>query len=148
MKYGVERSLDKDAFLERSDLLRRPLLNLDLPGYKGPYKDPDPNKPGLKAISTRRIDSTIVFHLKTPFSGFDYFAMLHGPDRAGVPQAKDTGTNYKEHPVSKWPVHVLRLPGRQEHDAGAQPELGPQPPTPTARRCPTSYDVSQLERQR
>jgi peptide/nickel transport system substrate-binding protein len=42
-----------------------------------------------------------VFHLKAPFGGFDYFAML--PATMPVPKAKDTGTKYKEHVVSSGP---------------------------------------------
>ncbi len=55
---------------------------------------------GLKAIDTPD-DQTIVFHLKSPFSGFDYFAQL--PSTIPVPAAKDTGSKYKEHVVSTGP---------------------------------------------
>ena len=55
---------------------------------------------GLTAIETPD-DRTIVFKLAKPFSGFDYFAQL--PSTIPVPQAKDTGTKYKEHVVSTGP---------------------------------------------
>jgi peptide/nickel transport system substrate-binding protein len=97
VKYAVERSLDKDTFPDGPTYFND---NLDLQGYTSPYKDTDPNKLGLKAIDTPD-DSTIVFHLKAGFSGFDYFAQL--PATIPVPQAKDTGTKYKEHVVSSGP---------------------------------------------
>ena len=53
-----------------------------------------------KAIETPD-DLTIVFHLKQPFGGFDYFAML--PATVPVPEAKDTGVKYKEHVISSGP---------------------------------------------
>jgi ABC-type transport system substrate-binding protein len=39
-----------------------------------------------------------VSHLKTAYSGFDYFAML--PATIPVPKAKDPGVTYKEHVIS------------------------------------------------
>ncbi|OLE25864.1 MAG: ABC transporter substrate-binding protein [Actinobacteria bacterium 13_1_20CM_3_71_11] len=97
VKYAVERSLDKDTFVNGPTYFND---FLDLQGYKSPYKDSDPNKLGLKAIETPD-DRTIVFHLAKPFGGFDYLAML--PATIPVPAAKDTGTKYKEHPVSTGP---------------------------------------------
>jgi peptide/nickel transport system substrate-binding protein len=97
VKYAVERSLDKTVFPDGPTYFND---NLDLQGYTTPYKDTDPNKLGLKAIDTPD-DSTIVFHLKAGFSGFDYFAQL--PSTIPVPQAKDTGTKYKEHVISSGP---------------------------------------------
>jgi peptide/nickel transport system substrate-binding protein len=97
VKYGVERSLDKDTFVNGPTYFND---FLDLKGYTSPYKDTDPNKLGLKAIDTPD-DQTIVFHLNKPFGGFDYFAML--PATIPVPQSKDTGIKYKEHVVSTGP---------------------------------------------
>jgi peptide/nickel transport system substrate-binding protein len=97
VKYAVERSLDKDTFPNGPTYFND---FLDLQGYTSPYQDPSPDKLGLKAIETPD-DQTIIFHLKTPFSGFDYFAML--PATIPVPVAKDTGTKYKEHVVSTGP---------------------------------------------
>ncbi|MGH3788253.1 MAG: ABC transporter substrate-binding protein [Pseudonocardiaceae bacterium] len=97
VKYAVERSLDKTTFPNGptyfNDLL-------DLQGYTSPYSDPDPNKLGLKAIETPD-DRTLIFRLRKPFSGFDYLAQT--PATIPVPQAKDTGTKYKEHVVSTGP---------------------------------------------
>ncbi len=97
VKYGVERSLDKDTFPNGPTYFND---FLDLQGYTSPYKDPSPDKLGLKAIETPD-DQTIVFKLKVPFAGFDYLAML--PATIPVPQAKDTGTKYKEHVISTGP---------------------------------------------
>jgi peptide/nickel transport system substrate-binding protein len=97
VKYGVERSLDKETFPNGPTYFGD---FLDLQGYTSPYKDPSPDKLGLKAIETPD-DTTIIFHLKVPFGGFDYFTML--PATIPVPQAKDTGTKYKEHVVSSGP---------------------------------------------
>jgi peptide/nickel transport system substrate-binding protein len=97
VKYAVERSLDKDTFPNGPTYFND---FLDLQGYTSPYKDADPNKLGLKAIETPD-DQTIIFKLKQSFSGFDYFAQL--PSTMPVPQAKDTGTKYKERVISTGP---------------------------------------------
>src|SRR6266536_836912 len=98
VKYGVERSLDKDTFPNGPTYFND---FLDLKGYTSPYKDSSPDKLGLKAITTPD-DQTIVFHLNKPFGGFDYFAML--PPTIPVPRPpKDTGAKYKEHVVSTGP---------------------------------------------
>jgi peptide/nickel transport system substrate-binding protein len=97
IKYAVERSLDKETFPNGPTYFNDVL---DLQGYTSPYKDPSPDKLGLKAIETPD-DTTIIFRLKAPFSGFDYLAQL--PSTIPVPRAKDTGTKYKEHVVSTGP---------------------------------------------
>jgi peptide/nickel transport system substrate-binding protein len=97
VKYDVERTLDKNTFPDGPTYFND---FLDTKGYTSPYKDKSPDKLGLKAIDTPD-DNTIVFHLKKPFSGFDYFAML--PATIPVPPAKDTGANYKLHVVSTGP---------------------------------------------
>jgi peptide/nickel transport system substrate-binding protein len=97
VKYAVERSLDKTTFPNGPTYFND---FLDLNGYTSPYADPDPNKLGLTAIETPD-DRTIIFKLKTPFSGFDYLAQL--PATMPVPVAKDTGAAYKEHVVSTGP---------------------------------------------
>ncbi|MGE5829597.1 MAG: ABC transporter substrate-binding protein [Micromonosporaceae bacterium] len=97
VKYGVERSMDKETFPNGPTYFGD---FLDTQGYTSPYKDPSPDKLGLKAIETPD-DRTIVFRLKVAFGGFDYFAML--PATIPVPIAKDTGTKYKEHVVSSGP---------------------------------------------
>jgi peptide/nickel transport system substrate-binding protein len=97
VKYAVERSLDKETFPNGPTYFND---FLDVKDYTSPYKDTDPNKLGLTAIETPD-NQTIIFHLRQPFSGFDYFAML--PATIPVPIAKDTGSKYKEHVVSTGP---------------------------------------------
>ncbi|GAA2379093.1 ABC transporter substrate-binding protein [Dactylosporangium salmoneum] len=68
--------------------------------YPGVYKDTDPNKMGLKSVQTPD-DSTIVFTLKEPNSDFMY--LLSMPAAGPIPQAKDTGEKYAQHPISSGP---------------------------------------------
>lgn len=97
VKYAVERALDRTTFPDGPTYMND---FLDLQGYTSPYKDKAPDKLGLKAVDTPDA-TTIVFHLKKPFSGFDYFAMQ--PGTMPVPAAKDTGAKYKEHVISSGP---------------------------------------------
>ncbi|OLR89673.1 ABC transporter substrate-binding protein [Actinokineospora bangkokensis] len=94
--YAVLRSTDKETF-PNGPAYFEGFLNLP-EGYKGPYKSPGVDT--SSAISTPD-DYTIVFKLKAPFGGFDYFAQL--PQTVPVPQAKDTGAKYKEHVISTGP---------------------------------------------
>ncbi|WP_306210709.1 ABC transporter substrate-binding protein [Actinoplanes sp. RD1] len=96
VKYAVLRSTDKETF-PNGPAYFEAFLNLP-EGYKGPYKSKGVNTD--QAISTPD-DYTIVFHLKQAFGGFDYFAMLS--QTVPVPEAKDTGANYKQHVVSTGP---------------------------------------------
>ncbi|MFC4536346.1 ABC transporter substrate-binding protein [Sphaerisporangium dianthi] len=96
VKYAVERSFDKEVFPDGytyfNDTLAWPK------DYKGAYKSKDADTDS--AIETPD-DQTIVFHLKQPYSGFDYFAQL--PATIPVPKAKDTGAKYQEHVISSGP---------------------------------------------
>jgi peptide/nickel transport system substrate-binding protein len=96
VKYAVARSLDKEVLPSGPTYFNDWLDNGD---YTGPYKMKD-KLDSWKGVDTPD-DQTIVFHLKKPYGGFDYFAML--PSTAPVPVAKDTGSKYKEHPVSTGP---------------------------------------------
>jgi peptide/nickel transport system substrate-binding protein len=96
VKYGVARQLDKNTFPNGPTYFNDFLANV--PAGYSVYKDK--NLADLKSITTPNA-KTIVFHLKTPFAGFDYLAQL--PATAPVPVAKDTGSKYKEHVVSSGP---------------------------------------------
>ncbi|HTI23984.1 MAG TPA: ABC transporter substrate-binding protein [Kutzneria sp.] len=135
VKYAVERSLDKTVFPNGPTYFND---YLDLGDYKTPYSDPTPDKLGLKAIETPD-DSTIVFHLKTAFSGFDYFAML--PSTIPVEQAKDTGSKYKEHVVSTGPYMFKENNLGKNFTLVRNPQWD-QKTDPLRKALPDEYDVS------
>lgn len=94
VEYAVSRSLEKGTLVNGPTYFND---FLDLKGYQGPYTNKGQDNPAIETPD----DQTIVFHLVKPFGGFDYFAML--PSTAPVPQAKDTGVKYKEHPIASGP---------------------------------------------
>ncbi len=94
--YGVLRSTDTTTFKTAPTYFKE-MLNLPK-GYDGVYRSKGMDT--SSAIETPD-DSTIVFHLKEPFAGFDYLAQL--PQTAPVPKAKDTGSRYKSHVISSGP---------------------------------------------
>ena len=77
------------------------------PTYKGPYKDKsgEPKVDGQPSMETPD-DKTITFHLSGPYASFDYL-MAMGPS-APIPQAKDDGENYTQHPVSSGPFKITQ----------------------------------------
>jgi peptide/nickel transport system substrate-binding protein len=98
VKYGIERVFAADV------LSGGPVY---LPGvldqgqkYPGPYKDKDPEKLGLKSVTTPD-DSTIVFKLQKPYSDFLY--LLAMPGSGPVPRKRDTGAKYGSAPASSGP---------------------------------------------
>jgi peptide/nickel transport system substrate-binding protein len=98
IKYGIERVWAADV------VSGGPVY---LPGvldqgqkYPGPYKDKDPDKLGLKSVTTPD-DSTIVFKLQKPYSDFTY--LLAMPGSGPVPQKRDTGAQYGSAPASSGP---------------------------------------------
>ncbi|MBB6348361.1 ABC transporter substrate-binding protein [Nonomuraea muscovyensis] len=94
--YGVARSYDRETFPNGPTYLNE-LLNWPK-DYKGPYKSKGADF--SSAIETPD-DKTVVFHLKQPFSGFDYLTQMSVT--MPVPEAKDTGTKYQEHVLSSGP---------------------------------------------
>jgi peptide/nickel transport system substrate-binding protein len=94
VEYAVSRSLEKSVLVNGPTYFND---FLDLKGYKGPYSSKGKDNPAIDTPD----DRTVVFKLKAPFGGFDYFTML--PSTAPVPEAKDTGVKYKEHVVSSGP---------------------------------------------
>lgn len=125
VKYAVARQLDKDTFPNGPTYFNDFLA--DVPEGYSVYKDK--NLDNLKSIETPD-DKTIVFKLKTAFSGFDYLAQL--PATAPVPQAKDTGTKYKETYVASGPYKFSSYqPGKriefvrnENYDPATDPDSG------------------------
>lgn len=98
IKYGIERVFDQGTLNGGPTYL---IDQLDQgQHYPGPYKDVDPNKLGLRSVDTPD-DATIVFHLKQPFADFPYLLAMGGA--SPVPQAKDTGVRYTDHPIASGP---------------------------------------------
>ncbi|GAB2838701.1 ABC transporter substrate-binding protein [Actinocorallia aurea] len=100
VKYAVERSNFTDELQGGPKYFKQYLVDNATP-YKGPYKDKSAE--GLKSIETPD-KYTIKFNLNTPFAEFDYLAFM--PQTAPVPQAKDTGLNYKKNIVSSGPYKI------------------------------------------
>ena len=95
VKYAIARS---NYSAELTDGPKYFQQYLDAAGYEGPYKDKDLDS--FKGVTTPD-DTTVVFHLTQPFSEFDY--LVANPQSAPVPQSKDRGLKYEEHPVSSGP---------------------------------------------
>ena len=98
IKYAVERSANYTTELANGPTYFKNYLTD--PNYPGAYNDPTPDKMGLSGITTPD-DATIQFHLQQPFADFNY--LVTQLETAPVPQAKDTGTNYQNHPLSTGP---------------------------------------------
>ncbi|MHA5050883.1 ABC transporter substrate-binding protein [Streptomyces sp. SD15] len=98
IKYGIERSFAAELSGGAPYLRDWLIGGAD---YQGPYKD----KKGLDSIETPD-GLTIVFHLNKPEGEFPYLATQ--TQFAPVPEAKDTGTKYEEHPISSGPYKVVK----------------------------------------
>jgi len=97
VKYAVERVFAQDV-LSGGPTYLKDLLDGGQ-NYPGPYKDTDPDKLGLKTITTPD-DKTIEFKLQKPFSDFPYLLVM---SPGAVPKAKDTGARYSDHVISDGP---------------------------------------------
>ncbi|MGZ4428519.1 MAG: ABC transporter substrate-binding protein [Nocardioidaceae bacterium] len=133
VKYAVERSIDKETF-PNGPAYFDSMLNWPK-GYKGPYKSKGVNTDS--AISTPD-NYTIVFHLKQPFSGFDYLAQL--TQTMPVPQAKDTGATYKNHVVSTGPYMFDQMQPGKHFTLKRNPNWDPKT-DPNRKALPDGYDV-------
>ena len=134
VKYAVLRSIDKETFPNGPAYFEQ-FLNLPS-GYKGPYKSKGVNTDS--AITTPD-DTTIVFHLKTAFGGFDYLAQL--PQTVPVPEAKDTGANYKQHVVSSGPYMFDQNNLGKNFSLKRNPNWDPAT-DPIRKALPDRYEVS------
>ncbi len=125
VKYAVARQLDKNTFPNGPTYFNDWLANV--PANYSVYKDK--NLGDLTSIETPDA-KTIVFHLKQAFAGFDYLAQL--PATAPVPQAKDTGANYKTQYISSGPYKFQTYEAKKryvlvrndQYDPATDPESG------------------------
>ena len=133
VKHAVLRSTDKETF-PNGPAYYEQFLNLP-EGYKGPYKSKGVNTDS--AITTPD-DTTIVFHLKTAFGGFDQVAAL--PQSVPVPEAKDTGANYKQHVISSGPYMFDQNNLGKNFTLKRNPNWDPAT-DPNRKALPDGYDV-------
>jgi peptide/nickel transport system substrate-binding protein len=134
VKYGVERSTDKDVFPDGPTYYDS-LLNWPK-GWKGPYKTPNLNTDS--AISTPD-PQTIVFHFKNSFSDMDYLGLT--PQSFPVPKAKDTGKNYKNHVISSGPYMFTSYQDGKSFSLRRNKNWDPKT-DPNRKALPDGYDVS------
>ncbi len=133
VKHAVLRSIDKQTFPNGPAYYEQ---FLDLPeGYKGPYKSKGVNTDS--AITTPD-DNTIVFHLKSPFGGFDQVVAL--PQTVPVPEAKDTGANYKQHVIATGPYMFDQNNLGKNFTLKRNPNWDPAT-DPNRKALPDAYDV-------
>ncbi|TDU84037.1 peptide/nickel transport system substrate-binding protein [Kribbella voronezhensis] len=134
VKYGVSRSTDKTVFPDGPAYFDS-MLNWPA-GYKGPYKSKGMNTDS--AISTPD-DTTIVFHLKSAFAGFDYLAMT--PQSAPVPEAKDQGAKQKQHVISSGPYMFAAYADGKSFTLKRNPNWD-QASDPNRKALPDGYEMS------
>ncbi|MET0422515.1 MAG: ABC transporter substrate-binding protein, partial [Actinoplanes sp.] len=108
IKYGIERVWATDIISGGPYYLPNVLDQGQ--NYPGPYKDTDPNKLGLKSVTTPD-DTTIVFKLAKPYADFPY--LLAMPGSGPVPVKRDTGAQYGSKPASSGPYMFSEIsPGK------------------------------------
>lgn len=134
VKHAVLRSTDKKTFPNGPAYFEQ---FLDLPkDYKGPYKSKGVNTDS--AIETPD-DQTIVFHLKTPFAGFDYLAQLS--QTVPVPEKKDKGAKYREHVISTGPYMFDEFEAEKKFTLKRNPNWDPAT-DPNRKALPDGFEVS------
>ncbi|MFB7949795.1 ABC transporter substrate-binding protein [Kitasatospora phosalacinea] len=97
IKYNVERSFSPEL-AGGPDYAARYLAGVD--GYQGPLGGKRLGKESIEVPDAK----TIVFHLERPVAEFAQTVTL--PTFSPVPQAKETGANYSNHPVSSGPYKI------------------------------------------
>ena len=134
VKYAVLRSVDKATFPNGPAYFEQ-FLNLP-EGYKGPYKSKGVNTDSAITVPD---DTTIVFHLKQAFSGFDYLAALS--QTVPVPEAQDKGANYKQHVISSGPYMFDQNNAGKNFSLKRNPNWD-QATDPVRKALPDRYEVS------
>ena len=134
VKYGIERSFDKDIFPDGptyfDDLLNWPAA------WKGPYKTPNVNTDS--AITTPD-DYTLVLHFKQPFSDMDYLGTT--PQSMPVQKSKDTGAKFKDHVISTGPYMFSDYQDSKSFTLKRNPNWD-QATDPNRKALPDGYQVS------
>lgn len=123
IKYGIERSFAPELSGGAPYLRDWLIGGAD---YQGPYKD----KKGLASIEVPDA-KTIVFHLNKPEGEFPYLATQ--TQTTPVPQAKDKGTKYEEHPSPRGPTRSSRTRTTASGSSWSATRTGRPPPTRSAR---------------
>jgi ABC-type transport system substrate-binding protein/tRNA A-37 threonylcarbamoyl transferase component Bud32 len=112
VKYGIERGFDRGLYGTGPDHLVR-LLDQGQ-NYPGPYGDSDPDKLGLRSVTTPDAH-TVVFHLKQRFRDFPYVLAMSGA--APVPKDKDTKEDYEKRPVASGPYRLAASYDKSSDDS-------------------------------
>jgi len=116
VKYALERSnWGQDTLKNGPNYLTQ--FVKDDTKYQGPYKDKDATH-GVSGIETPD-DTTIVFHLTSPFADFDNLMAI--PGSAPVQRSKDTGSDYFKTYQSTGQFKI------DSYQVGAQMVLSPNP---------------------
>lgn len=98
--YAVARSNYGDDVLGAGPMYLRHLLGTS---YGGPWREPGTVAPPSIELPDSR---TVVFHLDRPFARFDLLMTM--PSCTPVPPARDTGLEYRWHPVASGPWKISR----------------------------------------
>lgn len=98
VKYGVERSFDREIFPHGATWM--PDLLENETGFESPYATPAKD---LTSVETPD-DRTLVFHFSGPQSDADWIMSL--PYTAPVPKAADTKEAYGDRPVASGPYKI------------------------------------------
>jgi len=102
VKYAVERVFAQDV-LPGGPTYLVGLLDDPADRYPGPYRDPAPDRLGLRSVQTPD-PYTLVFRLRRPFADFDY--LMAQPVTAPVPRHADTGADYGLGPLATGPYRI------------------------------------------
>jgi len=134
IKHAVLRSTDKKTFPNGPAYFEQ-FLNLPA-GWDGPYRSK--NMDTNSAIETPD-DTTIVFHLKVAFGGFDYLAQL--TQTVPVPAAKDDGAKYRNHVLSTGPYKFEKVEVGKQYTLVRNP-MWDQSTDPIRKALPDRWEIS------
>lgn len=96
VRYAIARTFDRGVLGNGPSYFSANCI--DSKTYQGPYKDK--NLADFKCVDAPD-DTTVVIHFSAPFPEMNDLVTF--PQTAPVPQAKDTGAQYRLHPLSSGP---------------------------------------------